>query len=83
VSTTRSSWSETTLARTSTSSFRPTVPAHSTRHASAKIAKPTGAVPSWLIADEAAQELAEIVDVYFPAKTLIKAAAGRLKKKGG
>lgn len=36
---------------------------------------------AWLISEKAAADLAEMVDMYLPAKVLIKAAGDRLKKK--
>lgn len=36
---------------------------------------------AWLIADKAAQDLGELVDVYLPAKALISATGDRLRKR--
>ena len=36
---------------------------------------------AWMMAEEAAQELGELVDVYLPAKNLIAAAGERLRGK--
>jgi hypothetical protein len=36
---------------------------------------------AWIMAEQAAKELGELVDVYLPAKALISASGSRLKKR--
>jgi hypothetical protein len=36
---------------------------------------------AWLMAEEAAKDLGELVDVYFPARQLIKATGDRISRK--